>query len=189
MSIAGYLSVREFAERVDVTRQSIYNWLSSLDKDTYNEITIENNGRKISESAVGRARDYFDKSQNEPDKNSDSGSDAKRNLYDSNGDMFKAQTETIDALNKIILRQEEELKNREEQIAEKDKQIAEYAVKFADIAQGALQTSVQAQMLHAVSESARLQNDAQNAAESVTENNVEPKKRTLWEIIIGKRKG
>ena len=181
-----YLNVSSFAREVGVSRQSIYNWLETLDKQVYSEIVTEDNGRKIAESAVGTAQKFFRKTADIAEETEEEGTEE---TAESENEALRVQAETIAALNNIIVRQEEELKSREAQIAEKDKQIAEYAAKFADIAQGALQTSVQAQMLHAASESARMQNDAQGASGSVTEDNTEPKRRTLWEIITGKRRG
>ena len=64
---------------------------------------------------------------------------------------------------------------------ERDRQIADYASKFAELAHNALQTAVQAQTLHAVSESDKFVNAPQNVSQNATvgkstaadENNVE----------------
>ena len=99
-----------------------------------------------------------------------------------NAETIKSLQETVEALRNIIDRQADELKQKTEMLDERDNQIADYASKFAELAHNALQTAVQAQTLHAVSESDKFVNVPQNVSQNATvgkktvadENDVEP---------------
>ena len=79
--------------------------------------------------------------------------------------------ETVEALRNVIDRQADELKQKTEMLDERDKQISDYASKFAELAHNALQTAVQAQTLHAVSESDKFVNASQNVSQNATAGN------------------
>ena len=83
---------------------------------------------------------------------------------------IKSLQETVEALRDVVNRQAEELNQKTEMLDERDRQIADYASKFAELAHNALQTAVQAQTLHAVSESDKLVKSSQSELQGVVAN-------------------
>lgn len=97
----------------------------------------------------------------------------------------------LETLRGVIEQQREELKDKTQALEERDKLISEYADKFATLASDALQTASQAQTLHAVSESGRLTNMAQDGSETLSEsleNNGREEQRGFFSLFGRKKR-
>lgn len=178
-----YLTIAEFADRAGVSRQSVYQRVNRNGLDEY--LKIDDSGAKrISEEAL---KLYSNAKTSEVAAETVQDASQAREIEESAKDEYltveaiKSLQETVKALQNVVDRQSEELKQKTEMLDERDKQIADYASKFAELAHNALQTAVQAQTLHAVSESDKFVNAPQNVSRNATvgkktvadENNVE----------------
>ena len=183
-----YLTIAEFAEKVGVSKQAIYQRIKKGGLQEF--ITTENGTAKISENAL----ELFA-------QNKFAGGDVKiahnapethETQEKESGECLSVQTlnglqEIIGTLQAVIDSQAEEIKQKTEMLNERDAQISKYASKFAELAQNALQTAVQAQTLHAVSESEKIINKAQNEPQNTTEDSVAEKQKTNWFKDLFKR--
>lgn len=178
-----YLTIAEFADRAGVTSQSVYQRIKRNGLEEY-IVTSEDGVKRISEDALKLYSNS--KKQEAVVENVCDAPQACENEENEGRECLSAETikslqETVEVLRNVIDRQADELKQKTEMLDERDKQIADYASKFAELAHNALQTAVQAQTLHAVSESDKLVNAPQNVSQNATagkrtvadENNVE----------------
>lgn len=165
-----YLTIAEFADRAGVSRQSVYQRVNRNGLDEY--LKIDDSGAKrISEEAL---KLYSNAKTSEVAAETVQDASQAREIEESAKDEYltveaiKSLQETVEALRNVIDRQADELKQKTEMLDERDKQIADYANKFAELAHNALQTAVQAQTLHAVSESDKFVNAPQNVSQNAT---------------------
>lgn len=142
-----YLAVPEFAERAGVSKQAVYSRMKSGNIDEY--ISEEGGKKRISTAALP----FFAPRQEngKVDRQEQTTSLDKLTEVDgqvdsqnqSNSDkLIEKLTEQVEALNRqveTLIRQNEE----------KDKKLIEYADKFAKLAEKAINTTGQAQLLHA----------------------------------------
>lgn len=178
-----YLTIAEFADRAGVTCQSVYQRIKRNGLEEY-IVTSEDGVKRISEDALKLySNSKKQESVVETACDAPQACESEENVGHEclNTETIKSLQETVEALRGIIDRQADELKHKTEMLDERDKQIADYASKFAELAHNALQTAVQAQTLHAVSESDKFVNAPQNVPQNATvgkktvadENNVE----------------
>lgn len=142
-----YLPVPEFAERAGVSKQAVYSRIKSGSIDDY--ISEEGGKKRISTEALPffAPRQDSGKVDNQeqttlPDKliKVDEQVD---NQDQSNPDkLFAELTEQVKALN-------QQVETLIQQNREKDAKLIEYADKFAELAEKAINTTGQAQLLHA----------------------------------------
>lgn len=165
-----YLTIAEFADRAGVTSQSVYQRIKRNGLEQY-IVTSEDGVKRISEDAL-KLYSYSKKQEAVAETVCDAprACESKENEgYEClNAETIKSLQEIVEALRNVIDRQADELKQKTEMLEERDKQIADYANKFAELAHNALQTAVQAQTLHAVSESDKFVNAPQNGSQNVT---------------------
>lgn len=178
-----YLTIAEFADRAGVTSQSVYQRIKRNGLEEY-IVTSEDGVKRISEDALklySNSKKQESVAETACDAPQACESEENEGHECLNAETIKSLQETVEALRGIIDRQADELKQKTEMLDERDKQIADYASKFAELAHNALQTAVQAQTLHAVSESDKFVNAPQNGSQNVSagkktvtdENNVE----------------
>ena len=165
-----YLTIAEFADRAGVTSQSVYQRIKRNGLEEY-IVTSEDGVKRISEEAL---KLYSNAKASEVTAETVQGASQARESEESAKDEYltvealKSLQEAVKALQDVVDRQSEELKQKTEMLDERDKQIADYANKFAELAHNALQTAVQAQALHAVSESDKFVNAPQNGSQNVS---------------------
>lgn len=165
-----YLTIAEFADRAGVSRQSVYQRVNRNGLDEY--LKIDDSGAKrISEEALKlysnvKASEVAAETAHDASQALENEESAKDEYL--TAEAIKSLQETVKTLQNVVDRQSEELKQKTEMLDERDKQIADYANKFAELAHNALQTAVQAQTLHAVSESDKFVNAPQNGSQNVT---------------------
>ena len=165
-----YLTISEFADRAGVTRQSVYQRVNRNGLDEY--LKIDDSGAKrISEEALklysnAKTSEVAMKTVQDAPQACESEKSAKDECL--TAEAIKSLQETVKALQSVVDRQSEELKQKTEMLDERDNQIADYANKFAELAHNALQTAVQAQTLHAVSESDKFANAPQSVSPNAT---------------------
>lgn len=183
-----YLTIAEFAEKAGVSKQAIYQRIKKGGLQEYT--TTENGTTKISENAL----ELFNQSKSaEVDvKVAHNAPETHEAQEKESGECLSVQSlnslqEIVGTLQAVIDRQAEEIKQKTEILNERDAQISEYASKFAELAQNALQTAVQAQTLHAVSESEKLTNKAQIKPQNATEDSAAEKQKTNWFKDLFKR--
>lgn len=178
-----YLTIAEFADRAGVTSQSVYQRIKRNGLEEY-IVTSEDGVKRISEDAL---KLYSNSKKQEAvvetvcDAPQACESEENEGRECLSAETIKSLQETVEVLRNVIDRQADELKQKTEMLDERDKQITDYASKFAELAHNALQTAVQAQTLHAVSESDKFVNAPQNVSRNATvgkktvadENNVE----------------
>lgn len=138
-----YLTVPEFAERAGVSKQAVYSRIKSGGIDEY--IAEEGGKKRISTAALP----FFTPRQEESkvDNQNQSTLQNELNQFDnqnqSNSDKLivelMEQVKGLNAQVEMLIRQ----------IEEKDAKLIEYADKFAELAEKALNTTGQAQLLHA----------------------------------------
>lgn len=178
-----YLTIAEFADRAGVTSQSVYQRIKRNGLEEY-IVTSEDGVKRISEDALklyGNSKKQEAVAEAVCDAPQDCESEENKGHECLSAETIKSLQETVEALRNVIDRQADELKQKTEMLDERDKQISDYASKFAELAHNALQTAVQAQTLHAVSESDKFVNAHQNVSRNTTvgkktvaaENNVE----------------
>lgn len=165
-----YLTVAEFADRAGVTRQSVYQRISRNGLDGYLQID-EDGTKRISEEALklySNVKPYETAAETTQDapQTRENGESVKDEYL--TAESIKSLQETVEALRDVVNRQAEELKQKTGMLDERDRQIADYANKFAELAHNALQTAVQAQTLHAVSESDKFVNAPQSVSQNAT---------------------
>ena len=178
-----YLTIAEFADRAGVTSQSVYQRIKRNGLEEY-IVTSEDGVKRISEDALklysnSKKQEAVAETACDAPKACESEENEGHECL--SAETIKSLQETVEALRNVIDRQADELKQKTEMLDERDKQIADYASKFAELAHNALQTAVQAQTLHAVSESDKFVNAPQNGSQNVSagkktvadENNVE----------------
>lgn len=184
-----YLTIAEFAEKAGVSKQAIYQRIKKGSLSEY--LSNENGTAKISESALSlfnQAKtteqvyephcDTPETHERRTDENTE---------YLPTEEINSLQT-ALNALQAVIDRQAEEIKQKNEMLNERDAQISEYATKFAELAHNALQTAVQAQTLHAVSESEKLTNKAQNEPQNATGESEATERKGNWFVSLFKWK-
>ena len=138
-----YLAVPEFAERAGVSRQAVYSRMKSGNIDDY--ISEEGGKKRISTAALP----FFASRQ---DKN-ETDNQEQTTLTGFDGQIDDQKRSTTDKLIADLSRQVKALSEQAEVLAqqnkEKDKKLIEYADKFAELAEKAINTTGQAQLLHA----------------------------------------
>lgn len=138
-----YLAVPEFAERAGVSRQAVYSRMKSGNIDDY--ISEEGGKKRISTAALP----FFASRQ---DKN-ETDNQEQTTLTGFDGQIDDQKRSTTDKLIADLSRQVKALSEQVEVLAqqnkEKDKKLIEYADKFAELAEKAINTTGQAQLLHA----------------------------------------
>lgn len=165
-----YLTIAEFADRAGVTSQSVYQRIKRNGLEEY-IVTSEDGVKRISEDAL---KLYSNSKKQEAvvetvcDAPQACENEENEGCECLSAETIKSLQETVEVLRNVIDRQADELKQKTEMLDERDKQIADYASKFAELAHNALQTAVQAQTLHAVSESDKFVNAPQNGSQNVT---------------------
>lgn len=142
-----YLPVPEFAERAGVSKQAVYSRIKSGSIDDY--IAEEGGKKRISTAALPffTPRQEESKVDNQehttlPDKLTEV-DDQVDNQNQSNSDKLISElTEQVKALS-------QQVETLIQQNKEKDAKLIEYADKFAELAEKAINTTGQAQLLHA----------------------------------------
>lgn len=168
-----YLTIAEFADRAGVTSQSVYQRIKRNGLEEY-IVTSEDGVKRISEDALklySNSKKHEAVAENVCDAPQDCESEENKGHECLSAEAIKSLQETVEALRNVIDRQADELKQKTEMLDERDKQISDYASKFAELAHNALQTAVQAQTLHAVSESDKFVNASQNVSQNATAGN------------------
>lgn len=165
-----YLTIAEFADRAGVSRQSVYQRVNRNGLDEYLK-TDDSGAKRISEEALKlysntKTSEVAAETVQDASQVRESEESAKDEY--STAEAIKSLQETVKTLQDVVDRQSEEIKQKTEMLDERDKQIADYANKFAELAHNALQTAVQAQTLHAVSESDKFVNVPQNVSQNAT---------------------
>ncbi len=165
-----YLTIAEFADRAGVSRQSVYQRVNRNGLDEYLK-TDDSGAKRISEEALklysnAKTSEIVTETVQDASQARESEESAKDEHL--TAEAIKGLQETVKALQDVVDRQSEEIKQKTEMLDERDKQIADYANKFAELARNALQTAVQAQTLHAVSESDKFVNAPQNVSQNAT---------------------
>ena len=182
-----YLPVPEFAERAGVSRQAVYSRMKSGGIDDY--ITEEGGKKRISTAALpffaprqdggkaaGQEQTTLLDKLTEVDRQVD-------NQNQSNSDNLIAElTEQVKTLN-------QQIETLIQQNKEKDAKLIEYADKFAELAEKAINTTGQAQLLHAHAVTGEETESAiPEPVQEVVENNQnQSKKDNLWSRIFKKR--
>lgn len=165
-----YLTIAEFADRAGVSRQSVYQRVNRNGLGEYLK-TDDSGAKRISEEALKlysntKTSEVAAETVQDASQARESEESAKDEY--STAETIKSLQETVKTLQDVVDRQSEEIKQKTEMLDERDKQIADYANKFAELARNALQTAVQAQTLHAVSESDKFVNVPQNVSQNAT---------------------
>lgn len=178
-----YLTVPEFAERAGVSKQAVYSRIKSGSIDEY--IAEEGGKKRISTAALP----FFTPRQEENKVDSQNQSTLPNELNQldnqnqSNSDKLIVElTEQVKALSQqveTLIRQNEE----------KDKKLIEYADKFAELAEKAINTTGQAQLLHAhaVVEEETGMVVVEPAQETSEVNQDQSTKDNFWSRIFKKR--
>lgn len=178
-----YLAVPEFAERAGVSRQAVYSRMKSGNIDDY--ISEEGGKKRISTAALP----FFASRQ---DKN-ETDNQEQTTLTGFDGQIDDQKRSTTDKLIADLSRQVKALSEQVEVLAqqnkEKDKKLIEYADKFAELAEKAINTTGQAQLLHAHAVTGEETESAiPEPVQEVVENNQnQSKKDNLWSRIFKKR--
>lgn len=165
-----YFTIAEFADKAGVTSQSVYQRIKRNGLEEYIE-TSQDGVKRISEEALklygsAKKREVIEETScDTPQASEDEENEGREYLTT---ETIMSLQETVKALRSVVDRQAEELKQKTEMLDERDKQIADYANKFAELAHNALQTAVQAQTLHAVSESDKFVNAPQSVSRNAT---------------------
>ena len=142
-----YLTVPEFAERAGVSKQAVYSRIKSGSIDEY--ISEEGGKKRISTAALP----FFAPRQDsgKVDNQEQTTSPDKLTEVD---DQVDSQLPSIS--NKLIAELTDQVKMLSQQVEtliqqnkEKDAKLIEYADKFAELAEKAINTTGQAQLLHA----------------------------------------
>ena len=138
-----YLPVPEFAERAGVSKQAVYSRMKSGNIDDY--ISEVGGKKRISTAALP----FFASRQ---DKN-EADNQEQTILTGLDRQIDDQKQSTTDKLIADLSRQVKSLSEQVEvlvqQNKEKDKKLIEYADKFAELAEKAINTTGQAQLLHA----------------------------------------
>lgn len=138
-----YLPVPEFAERAGVSKQAVYSRMKSGNIDNY--ISEVGGKKRISTAALP----FFSSRQ---DKN-EADNQEQIILTELDRQIDDQKQSTTDKLIADLSRQVKTLSEQVEvlvqQNKEKDKKLIEYADKFAELAEKAINTTGQAQLLHA----------------------------------------
>ena len=138
-----YLPVPEFAERAGVSKQAVYSRMKSGNIDDY--ISEEGGKKRISTAALPFFSSRQDKNEadnqeqtifTELDRQID---DQKQSTTDKLIADLSRQVKTLSEQVEVLVQQNKE----------KDKKLIEYADKFAELAEKAINTTGQAQLLHA----------------------------------------
>lgn len=138
-----YLPVPEFAERAGVSRQAVYSRMKSGNIDDY--ISEEGGKKRISTAALPFFSSRQDK--NEADNQEQT---ILTELDRQIDDQKQSTTDKLIAdLNRQVKTLSEQVEVLVQQNKEKDKKLIEYADKFAELAEKAINTTGQAQLLHA----------------------------------------
>ncbi len=182
-----YLAVPEFAERAGVSKQAVYSRINSGKIDDY--ITEEGGKKRISTAALPFFAPRQDKSEvdsQEQTTSPDKLTEVVRqvdNQNQSNSDKLIVElTEQVKALSQQV-----EILIQENK--EKDEKLIEYADKFAALAEKAINTTGQAQLLHAhaVVEDEPETVISEPVQETIEVNQNQSTKDNLWSRIFKKR--
>lgn len=142
-----YLPVPEFAERAGVSKQAVYSRMKSGNIDEY--ISEEGGKKRISTAALPFFASRQDNSKADsqeqttsPDKLMEVDGQVDSQNQSNSDKLTEELTEQVKALNRQVktLIQQNEVTN---------KKLIEYADKFAELAEKAINTTGQAQLLHA----------------------------------------
>lgn len=138
-----YLTVPEFAERAGVSKQAVYSRIKSGSIDEY--ISEEGGKKRISTAALP----FFAPRQ-------DSGKVDNQEQTTLLDKLTEVDSQNQSNSDKLIAELTEQVKTLSQQIEtlirqnnEKDAKLIEYADKFAELAEKAINTTGQAQLLHA----------------------------------------
>ena len=181
-----YLPVPEFAERAGVSRQAVYSRMKSGNIDDY--ISEEGGKKRISTAALP----FFASRQDKQDKNEPDNQE-QTILTELDRQIDDQKQSTTDKLIADLSRQVKTLSEHVEvlvqQNKEKDKKLIEYADKFAELAEKAINTTGQAQLLHAhaVTEEEPEMVIPEPVPETTEVNQSQSKKDNLWSRVFKKR--
>lgn len=142
-----YLTVPEFAERAGVSKQAVYSRIKSSSIDEY--ISEVGGKKRISTAALSffAPRQDSGKVDNQeqttlPDKLTEVDDQVDSQNQSNSDKLIVELTEQVKALN-------QQVETLIQQNREKDAKLIEYADKFAELAKKAIDTTGQAQLLHA----------------------------------------
>lgn len=142
-----YLTVPEFAERAGVSKQAVYSRIKSGSIDEY--ISEEGGKKRISTAALP----YFAPRQDSGKVENQEQTTSPDKLTEVDGQVDSQNQSNSD---KLIVELTEQVKTLSQQVdtlirqnKEKDEKLLEYADKFAELAEKAINTTGQAQLLHA----------------------------------------
>lgn len=182
-----YLPVPEFAERAGVSKQAVYSRIKSGSIDDY--ITEEGGKKRISTAALP----FFTPRQEEskvdrqeqttfPGELMEVDSQVNNQNQSNSDKLIEELTEQVKALN-------QQVETLIQQNKEKDAKLIEYADKFAKLAEKAINTTGQAQLLHA---HAVTEEDPETVLsdlvhETIEVNQNQSKKDNFWSRIFKKR--
>lgn len=182
-----YLLVPEFAERAGVSKQAVYSRIKSGSIDEY--VSDEGGKKRISTAALPFFAPRQDKSEVD--------SQEQTTLPDKLTEVVKqvdGQEQSIS--DKLIVELTEQVKALSQQVEiliqqnkEKDEKLIEYADKFAELAEKAINTTGQAQLLHAhaVVEEEPETVTPEPVQETIKVNQNQSTKDNLWSRIFKKR--
>lgn len=142
-----YLAVPEFAERAGVSKQAVYSRIKSGSVDEY--ISEEGGKKRISTAALP----FFAPRQDSGKADNQEQTTLPDKLTEVDGQVESQNQSNSD---KLIVELTEQVKTLSQQVEsliqqnkEKDAKLIEYADKFAELAEKAINTTGQAQLLHA----------------------------------------
>lgn len=142
-----YLTVPEFAERAGVSKQAVYSRMKTGSIDEY--ISEEGGKKRISTAALP----FFAPRQENVKVDRQEQTTSLGKLSEVDNQLDNQNQSTSDKLISELTEQVKELTQQVEaliqQNKEKDEKLLEYADKFAELAEKAINTTGQAQLLHA----------------------------------------
>lgn len=138
-----YLTVPEFAERAGVSKQAVYSRINSGKIDDY--ITEEGGKKRISTAALP----FFAPRQEKSEVDNQEQTTLLRKLTEVGSQNQSTTDKLIEELTQQIKTLNQQVETLIHQNKEKDAKLIEYADKFAELAEKAINTTGQAQLLHA----------------------------------------
>lgn len=182
-----YLTVPEFAEQAGVSKQAVYSRIKSGSIDDY--ISEEGGKKRISTAALPffAPRQDSGKVDNQeqatlPDKLTEVDNQVDGQNQSNTDKLIAELTNQVKTLN-------QQIETLIQQNKEKDEKLIGYADKFAELAEKALNTTGQAQLLHAhaVTEDEPETLILDPVPETTEVNQNQSKKDNLWSRIFKKR--
>lgn len=182
-----YLLVPEFAERVGVSKQAVYSRIKSGSIDEY--VSEEGGKKRISTAALP----FFSSRQDKIEVESQEQTTLLNGLTEVDR---QADDQNQSKSDKLIIELTEQVKALSQQVEiliqqnkEKDEKLIEYADKFAALAEKAINTTGQAQLLHAhaVTEDNPETVIPEPVQDTIEVNQNQSTKDNLWSRIFKKR--